>query len=108
LAVLKGGTRELDNDEFNRLVKSSGVIEEELLRKGLVVKRGGKKVRMVVRDAFERAGEVEGYDRIKGSSSSMKSTGALWTSTANRASMLLKNTQKTRRFLCPISSEWLR
>jgi len=68
LAVLKGGTRELDSDEFNRFVKSSGVIEGELLRKGLVVKRGGKKVRMVVRDAFERAGEVEGYDRIKGSS----------------------------------------
>jgi len=68
LAVLKGGTRELDNDEFNRLVKSSGVIEDELLRKGLVVKRGGKKVRLIVRDAFERAGEVEGYDRVKGSS----------------------------------------
>ncbi|MFP3131009.1 MAG: DNA methylase [Nitrososphaeria archaeon] len=68
LAVLKGGTRELDNDEFNRLVKSSGVIEDELLRKGLVVKRGGEKARMIVRDAFERAGEVEGYDRIKGSS----------------------------------------
>jgi len=68
LNVLKGGTRELDSDEFNRLVKSSGVVEGELLRKGLVVKSGGKKVRMVVRDAFERAGEVEGYDRIKGSS----------------------------------------
>ncbi len=69
LLALRGAEKELDYDEFNKLIKASGINEKDLFDRNMIGRKSdGKKARIVIKDAFERAGEDFGTENIKGNS----------------------------------------
>jgi len=71
LSVLSGGKRELDTDTFNQLLKASKNIDQNSLeRKKLIRKTSGKKIFIIVNDAYSRSEiiEREGITDIMGNS----------------------------------------
>ncbi len=67
--TLRGGSRELDYQEFNQTIISLGINEEELIRKRLVIKQKGSS-NVLIANALQRTDSIEekGEDAIRGQS----------------------------------------